>query len=69
MIHSVVVGDVVLFDPGENIPCDGIFVSHHNVWCDESGATGKSDAIKKLSYHECIALRIGNGRGFVTRRG
>lgn len=56
-IHSVVVGDVVLFEPGEIIPCDGIFLSGHNVRCDESGATGESDAIKKLPYRECIALR------------
>ena len=56
-IHSIVVGDVVLFEPGEIIPCDGIFLSGHNVRCDESGATGESDAIKKLSYRECIALR------------
>ena len=56
-IHNVVVGDVVLFEPGEIIPCDGIFLSGHNVRCDESGATGESDEIKKLSYHECIALR------------
>ena len=56
-VHSVVVGDVVLFEPGEIIPCDGIFLSGHNVPCDESGATGKSDAIKKLPYCECTALR------------
>jgi magnesium-transporting ATPase (P-type) len=56
-IHSVVVGDVVLFEPGKIIPCDGIFLSGHNVRCDESGATGESDAITKLSYHQCIALR------------
>jgi P-type Ca2+ transporter type 2C len=56
-IHSVVVGDVVLFEPGEIIPCDGIFLSGHNVRCDESGATGESGTIKKLSYHQCIALR------------
>jgi Ca2+-transporting ATPase len=56
-IHNIVVDDIVLFEPGEIIPCDGIFLSGHNVRCDESGATGESDAIKKLSYHECIALR------------
>jgi Ca2+-transporting ATPase len=27
------------------------------VRCDESGATGESGMIKKLSYHQCIALR------------
>ena len=31
--------------------------SGHNVRCNKSGTTGKSDTIKKLSYHECIALR------------
>jgi len=56
-VQDVVVGDVVLFESGEIIPCDGIFLSGRNVWCDESHATGDVDAIKKLSYDECIALR------------
>ena len=56
-VHQVVVGDVVLLEPGEVIPCDGVFLSGHNVRCDESSATGESDAIKKLSYEECVALR------------
>jgi len=30
-VHSIVVSDVVLFEPGEIIPCDGIFLSGHNV--------------------------------------
>ncbi|KAH9021979.1 calcium-translocating P-type ATPase [Lactarius hengduanensis] len=56
-VHQVVVGDVVLLEPGEVAPCDGIFLSGYNVWCDESTATGESDTIKKLSYDECVALR------------
>ncbi|KII89872.1 hypothetical protein PLICRDRAFT_40040 [Plicaturopsis crispa FD-325 SS-3] len=56
-IKHVVVGDIALLEPGEIIPCDGVFLSGHNVKCDESGATGESDAIKKLTYEECIALR------------
>ncbi|KAH9033387.1 E1-E2 ATPase-domain-containing protein [Lactarius pseudohatsudake] len=55
-VHQVVVGDVVLLEPGEVIPCDGVFLSGHNVRCDESRATEESNAIKKLSYEECIAL-------------
>lgn len=51
------VGDIALLEPGEIVPCDGIFLSGHNVKCDESGATGESDAIKKISYQECLALR------------
>jgi len=40
-IHSIVVGDVVLFELGKIIPCDSIFHSGHNVRCDKSGAMGK----------------------------
>lgn len=54
---EVVVGDIAMLDPGEIIPVDGIFLRGHNVRCDESGATGESDAIKKSSYDECIAER------------
>ena len=57
VIHSIVLGVVVLFEPGEIVSCNGIFLSGHNVQCDESGAMGKSDMFKKLSYCECIALR------------
>jgi len=56
-VHQVVVGDVVILEPGEIIPCDGVFLFGHNVRCDESSATGESDAIKKRPYHECIELR------------
>ncbi|KAJ7650379.1 Ca-transporting ATPase [Roridomyces roridus] len=56
-IKQVVVGDIALMEPGEIIPCDGVFLGGHNVKCDESGATGESDAITKLSYDECLALR------------
>ncbi|KAH9052624.1 hypothetical protein EDB87DRAFT_1835780 [Lactarius vividus] len=55
--HQVVVGDVVLLEPGEVTPCDGVFLSGYNVSCDESSAAGESNVIKKLSYEECIALR------------
>ena len=56
-ISQVVVGDVVLLEPGDVIPCDGIFLSGHNVRCDESSGTGKPSEITMLSYEECIALR------------
>lgn len=56
IMQEVVVGDIALVEPGEIIPCDGIFISGHNVKCDESGATGESDAIKKHSYSEVVEL-------------
>jgi len=49
-----------LLEPGEIVPCDGIFLSGHNIKCDESGATGESDAIKKVSYAEWMELRTKN---------
>lgn len=62
-IQQVVVGDVALVEPGEIIPCDGVFLSGHNVRCDESGATGESDAIRKVSYEECMRFEKGNEPG------
>jgi Ca2+-transporting ATPase len=59
--QEVAVGDVALLEPGEIVPCDGIFLSGHNVKCDESAATGESDAIKKASYNDCLALRALSG--------
>ena len=56
-VKDILVGDIALLEPGEILPCDGIFLSGHNVKCDESGATGESDAIKKVSYEDCINLR------------
>jgi magnesium-transporting ATPase (P-type) len=48
MIDIRNVGDIVLFEPGEVIPCDDVFLSCHNVWYDGSDVTGESSAIKKL---------------------
>ncbi|KAL2672774.1 hypothetical protein Neosp_013490 [[Neocosmospora] mangrovei] len=46
-VVDVVVGDVLYLEPGDLIPVDGIFIDGHNVKCDESTATGESDALKK----------------------
>ncbi|KIS68376.1 calcium-transporting ATPase PMC1 [Mycosarcoma maydis] len=54
-VYDVVVGDILQLEPGEIVPCDGIFLRGHNVKCDESGATGESDMIRKVTYDECIA--------------
>ncbi|EST09492.1 Cation-transporting P-type ATPase, N-terminal [Kalmanozyma brasiliensis GHG001] len=53
-VYDVVVGDILQLEPGEIVPCDGIFLRGHNVKCDESGATGESDMIRKVTYDECI---------------
>ncbi|EIW70907.1 hypothetical protein TREMEDRAFT_29328 [Tremella mesenterica DSM 1558] len=62
-VKDVVVGDILLLEPGEIVPVDGVFLRGHNVRCDESGATGESDAIRKFSYDECIQERDGLKEG------
>jgi len=56
-VKELLVGDIVFLEPGEIVPCDGVFTSGHNVKCDESGVTGESDAVNKVGYDECISLR------------
>ncbi|KAH7326649.1 calcium-translocating P-type ATPase [Stachybotrys elegans] len=46
-VHDILVGDVLHLEPGDLVPVDGIFIDGHDVKCDESSATGESDALKK----------------------
>ncbi len=46
-IYDLIVGDIVLLEPGEVFPADGVLIEGHGICCDESGATGESDTIKK----------------------
>lgn len=48
-VHDLLVGDIMHLEPGDMIPVDGIFISGHNVKCDESSATGESDLLRKSS--------------------
>lgn len=46
-VHDVLVGDVISLEPGDIISVDGVSIDGHNVKCDESSATGESNAIRK----------------------
>lgn len=46
-VFDVMVGDVLHLESGDSIPADGILIGGHGVRCDESSATGESDAMKK----------------------
>lgn len=48
-VIEVVVGDVLYLEPGDLVPVDGIFIDGRNVKCDESSATGESDALRKTA--------------------
>lgn len=54
-VHDILVGDVMHLEPGDMIPVDGIFISGHNVKCDESSATGESDLLRKHPGDEVYA--------------
>lgn len=59
-VFDILVGDVVLLNPGDLVPVDGIFIEGHNLKCDESHSTGESDIIRKKPAHEVFAA-IENG--------
>lgn len=56
-IKEALVGDIALLEPGDIVPCDGIFLSGHNVRCDESEISGEPDIIRKVSYDEVLELK------------
>jgi len=56
-VKDILVGDIALLEPGEIVPVDGIFLDGEKVKCDESAATGETDAIDKRSFSKVIAMR------------
>ncbi|KAI1171977.1 calcium-translocating P-type ATPase [Nemania sp. FL0916] len=60
-VRDILVGDVLHLEPGDLVPVDGILIEGHNMKCDESSATGESDAIKKTPGDQVMAaLESGN---------
>ncbi|GJC99206.1 calcium-transporting ATPase [Colletotrichum higginsianum] len=60
-VAEILVGDVIHLEPGDLVPVDGIFISGHDLKCDESSATGESDALKKTGGDAVFnALQSGN---------
>ncbi|KAI8982515.1 PMCA-type calcium-translocating P-type ATPase [Pilobolus umbonatus] len=55
-IHDIQVGDVLHLEPGDIVCVDGIFIEGHNLKCDESAATGESDAVRKQNWQMCARL-------------
>lgn len=53
-VYEVMVGDVLLLEAGEILPADGVFLKGGSVKCDESGATGESDMVRKCTYDEAL---------------
>ncbi|KAJ3018425.1 UNVERIFIED_CONTAM: hypothetical protein HDU68_011154, partial [Siphonaria sp. JEL0065] len=55
-IYDVLVGDVLLLEPGDVVCADGVFLSGMGLKCDESSATGEADAIRKGGGHDCFIV-------------
>lgn len=51
-VFDVMVGDVLHLESGDSIPADGILIKGHGIRCDESSATGESDAMRKTGGQE-----------------
>ncbi|VUC32074.1 unnamed protein product [Clonostachys rosea] len=60
---DVVVGDILLLQPGDIVPVDGICVESFSLKCDESCTTGESDLMPKCSGQMAMeALKSGQYR-------
>ncbi|KAF9282591.1 hypothetical protein BGZ68_005867 [Mortierella alpina] len=55
-VKEVQVGDIMLMEPGDLLAVDGIVLKSHNITCDESSATGESDAMKKDTEEHCYVI-------------
>ncbi|KAI8079650.1 PMCA-type calcium-translocating P-type ATPase [Gilbertella persicaria] len=55
-VHDIQVGDILHLEPGDIVAADGVFIEGHNLKCDESAATGESDAVRKQNWQTCERL-------------
>lgn len=55
-VRQLCVGDIVDLEPGNVVPCDGLYLHGHGLACDESSATGESNTIKKQVNGDCFIL-------------
>jgi Ca2+-transporting ATPase len=59
-VHDILVGDILHLEPGDVVPVDGIYIDGHELKCDESSATGESDALVKTPGDQATrALEMG----------
>jgi Ca2+-transporting ATPase len=54
-VFDLLVGDIMLVEPGEMIPADGVLVRGYHVKCDESSASGESATMTKHAAEQVVA--------------
>ena len=57
---DLVVGDIILINYGEVMPCDIYLIEGNGVKMDESALTGESDAMKKEDFAKCMSQKNNN---------
>jgi Ca2+-transporting ATPase len=66
-VHDIQVGDILHLEPGDIVAVDGIFIEGHNLKCDESAATGESDAVRKQNWQMCERLAANQAKEQMMR--
>ncbi|KAI9359073.1 PMCA-type calcium-translocating P-type ATPase [Pilaira anomala] len=62
-VYDIQVGDILHLEPGDIVAVDGVFIEGHNLKCDESAATGESDAVRKQPWQMCERLALAQEGG------
>lgn len=62
---DIVVGDVVMLEPGDKIPADGVVLSSEDLMVDQSVASGESEAVLKTESEPFLigGTHVAEGRG------
>lgn len=55
-VADLVLGDLISLDAGDNIPCDGVIVTHDGLEIDESALTGEPEDIDKDAQSDPFVL-------------
>ncbi|CDJ34218.1 LOW QUALITY PROTEIN: Ca2+-ATPase, putative [Eimeria mitis] len=62
-VFDLVLGDLLQFEAGDELPADCVVISCRGLRMDESSLTGESEMIKKDTYEDCMAQLVdGNAR-------
>ena len=59
-VFDIMAGDVLHLESGDTVPADGVLINGHGIKCDESSATGESDALRKTGGDD-VSRHISEG--------
>lgn len=53
-VFDLLVGDLLMIEPGDMIPADGVLIKGYDVKCDESSASGESATMSKYNASDVV---------------